>query len=478
MKEPFYDRHTELQFFRDKYKELKKGELIIFYGRRRLGKTRLIKFFLEEIEGKKLYSFVNIREEKELMEDFAKNVLEMTGDTLKIDRWSTLFDYLHEEGKKSKFVLVIDEFQRLKSLAPGFISELQNYWDSKLKNTQVMLVLIGSSIGMMKQLAFSAAGALYGRKTAAMQLNPFRYVDFREMFSNRTEEEKIAWYSVFGGTPHYLEQVYKLEGLHEAILKTVLEKNAVLREETRNLLEFELRATARYNSILHAISQGKENIKEISDTTKISPVALPQYLDKLMNLLNLVEKREPLFGKKKSSKYVLSDNFFKFWYRFVFPNQSPLELGNTKFVSNKINTELNGYVGQIFENIVRELFKLYNGNMIKDVSLNFTQIGSWWDRASHEIDLVIKNQNELILGEVKYTNDLVDAGLLNDLMEKTKFINYNGRIKYVLVAKNGFTESCKAFAAKINATLLTLKDVEQLFAAVTTKHIERGKNSI
>ena len=474
-KEPFYDRHEEIRYFREKYIHLKKGELIVFYGRRRLGKTRLIKRFLDESSGKKIYSFVNFVEEKELMVSFANDILAMTGDSVKIDRWSILFDYLYEEAEKEKVIFVIDEFQRLKTLAPGFITELQNYWDSKLKNCTLMLVIVGSSIGMMRKIAVSASGVLYGRKTGEIQLRPFRYVDFREVFPSLSEEDKINWYAVFGGTPYYLELIHEIKNLKEAILKIVLEKNSPLREEAKNLLEFELRVIARYNSILQAIAQGKKIIKEISDETGIPAMSLPQYIDKFIKLLNLVEKKEPLLGKEKNSRYVLSDNFFKFWYLFVFPNQSSLEIGNTKYVLDKIDSELNGYVGRVFENIVREAFILYNGANIKDIALDFTNIGSWWDRTGREIDLVIENKNELILGEIKWTNNPMDGIVLEDLMRKTQFVNYRGRITYVLISKNGFSRSCQDLAAKTHTTLLDLKELESLFILATKKNVERRK---
>ncbi len=466
-KEPFYDRCAELQFFRQKYLKLSKGEFIVFYGRRRLGKTRLVKRFLDEVKCKKVYSFVNDVEEKELMESFAQDIMTMTGDALKIDSWKVLFEYFYEEAKKAKLVLVIDEFQNLKKLAPRFISELQNYWDSKLKHTKLMLVIVGSSIGMMQKIALSSSGALYGRKTGQLKLKPFRYVDFREMFSHKSEEDKIKWYSLFGGTPHYLEIVYQIEDIHEAILKVVLEKTAPLHEETKNLLEFELRTIARYNAILRAIAQGKQTSKELSDALQVRSGTLSPYLEKLTELLNLIEKKEPILGKEKHTRYVLSDNFFKFWYRFVFPNQTSLELGNVEIVSAKIKDELNAYVGQIFENVVREAFILYNGKKLKDIFLSFKRIGSWWDRAGHEIDLVIENEKELILGEVKWTKEPMTANVLDELIKKTRFLNYSGRIKYVLVSKNGFAESCEKMAAKMDVTCFNLKDLEQLFQLAT-----------
>lgn len=460
--EKFYDRHTELEFFREKYAHLSKGELIIFYGRRRLGKTSLIKHFLDEVKCKKVYSFVNDLKDKELMESFAQDITAMTGDKLKIDSWKVLFEYIREEAKREKFVMVIDEFQKLKRLAPGFISELQNYWDSELKTTRLMLIIVGSSIGMMQKIALSASGALYGRKTGQLKLKPFRYVDVREMLAAKSEEDKIVWYAVFGGTPHYIGMVYQNDDLREALAEAVLGKTAPLHEETMNVLEFEIRTISRHSAILQAIAQGKQTSKEIADVVQVRSEILSPYIDKLMTL-SLIDRKEPILGKEKHARYVLSDNFFRFWYQFVFPNQTALELGNVKIVLAKIKEGLNAYVGRIFENVVREVFMLYNGRKIKDISLNFRSIGSWWDRTGHEIDVVIENDHELILGEIKWTNEPMTAVILDELIKKTQFLNYGGRIKYVLISKAGFAESCENMAAKMNATLLSLKDLERLF---------------
>jgi len=328
-----------------------------------------------------------------------------------------------------------------------------------------MLVIVGSSVGMMQKIAFSSSGVLYGRKTGQIQLKPFRYVDFRGMFADRTEEEKIKWFSVFGGTPHYLEIVHKIKDINEAILKFVLEKNAPLRDEPKNLLEFELRVIARYNSIVQAIAQHKYTVKEISDSTGIPSEVLMPYLNKLIDLITILVKKEPILGKEKSSKYMISDNFFKFWYRFVFPNQSTLELGNTKEVLSIIDKDLSSYIGYVFEDIVKELFILYNQNKIKDITLNFTNIGSWWDRKSNEIDLVIENKNGLILGEIECRNKMMDADIIKELIKKMQFVNYHGKIKFVLISKSGFTDSCKKLALETNTTLLDLKDIENLFDA-------------
>lgn len=471
VEEPFYDRKKELDFFIKKHENLKSGELIVFYGRRRLGKTRLIKKIIEDrrISGKRLYLFVNLLEEKNLMESFKDSIQSQLGETLKIEKWADFFNYLSDISEKHKMLVVIDEFQRLKSISPSFITELQNQWDSKLKNSRIMVVIVGSSIGMMRRIALSSSGVLYGRKTGQVQLMPFRYADFREIFPKISEEEKIEWYAAFGGTPYYVELGMKQKNIWDSIRENMLLEKSPLREEPKDLLEFELRVIARYNSILGAISSGKNSIKEISDVTSIPAETLPAYLENLIKLMNIVEKVEPVLGKKKMSKYVLNDNFFRFWYRFVLPNISALEIDNVKAVEEKIRENFSSYIGRIFENIARELFRLYNGSSIKNMELDFTEIGSWWDRTGNEIDLVLRNKNELIIGEIKWTNKPMDRDILAGLMKKTEFLDYGGKIKYVLASRSGFTQKCIEFAEKTGALMLDLKDIEKLFDSVQKK---------
>lgn len=460
MKE-FYDRKNELEYLSDKYRHLTSGELIVLYGRRRLGKTCLVKRLAGL--GTYIYSFVNLGSEDDLKASFSEDIARHTGDTVKIVKWSDYFDYLYALSKKQKLILILDEFQRLKVVSPKFVTELQNQWDTRLKQNPLLVVLVGSAVGMMRRIALSPAGALYGRKTGQLKLAPFRYADFREMFPRLTEEERVTWYSVFGGTPYYLELARKHDSLEEAILKEVLEENAPLRDEPKTLLELELRNVARYNSLLHAIASGKRTIKELSDVLNVRPQTIPAYLRTLEALFSIVETRSPVLGKKKMGRHVLTDNFFRFWYRFVLPATSALESGNIGAVAGEIGRNLQAHTGMAFEEVVRELFILYNKSEIRGIPLDFTEIGRWWDKSGNEVDLIVRNRDEFLLAEIKWTNKQVDADVLDHLMEKARLVPCGGKIRFVLVSKSGFTRKCLELAAKTNTAVLDLKDITQLF---------------
>jgi len=464
----FYDRKEELELLKSKFSSLESGEMLVIYGRRRVGKTELIRQFIKTIHENKLYFYVDLVEKQGILDSLSKTVQEQLGETRKFTDFSDFLDYTASKAD-NPFVLVIDEFQRFLEVAPQFITQLQNHWDQKLKEKKVLLILVGSSIGMIHKITNSRAGALYGR-TTRIKISPFKYADFRLMFKELSEEEKIATYAVFGGTPYYLEKIKRIEGdVNKRITEVLLKKGAELFEEPKNLLEYEtVRIHAKYNSILQAASSGKENIKEIQDFTGIDANTMPAYIKRLDELLDLLVKKDPVLGKERLGRYMLKDNFFSFWYRFVFPNQTALNLGNIKLVSDSIRENLNAYVGRVFEEICKELLIAYLNKEVKGYVLDFEDIGSWWNRSGEEIDIVAYNNKsrKILAGEVKWANGQIDISVVDDLMRKSKFINFGGEYKFLFISKNGFTERAIKRMNEIKAIYLDLKDIVRMFEEI------------
>ncbi|MBI1970965.1 AAA family ATPase, partial [Candidatus Woesearchaeota archaeon] len=299
----FYDRKQELKLLKDEFANLQTGKMFVVYGRRRVGKTELIRQFIKPLSNNKLYFYVDLVEKQGILDSLSKTVQEQLGETRKFTDFSDFLNLIYEKSE-SDFALIIDEFQRFLEVAPQFITELQNYWDQKLKNRKILLILVGSSIGMIQKITNSKAGALYGRATR-LKISPFKYSDFRLMFKELPEEEKIITYAVFGGTPYYLEKAKKTEGdIHKKIHELLLKKGAELFEEPKNLLEYEnVRIHSKYNSILQAASAGKENIKEIQDFTGIDANTMPAYIKRLDELLELLGRKDPILGKERLGRY-------------------------------------------------------------------------------------------------------------------------------------------------------------------------------
>lgn len=464
----FYDRKNELDLLRNKYKHLDQGILLVMYGRRRVGKTELIKELMNEVQ-QKFYFYVDISGVQETLKSLSAAVQAQLGETLVFNTFDDFFDYINKKSESRQFLLVMDEFQRFLDTSPEFITKLQNRWDSELRHHKIMIILVGSSIGMMQRITESRAGSLYGR-ASKMKISPFRYVDFRLMFKELNESEKIERFAIFGGTPHYLSKTKKYTSNALAISELVLKKGGELAEEPRTLMESEnVRVYAQYNSILHSIASGKETLKEISDFTKIPLTTIPAYINRLDELLDLVVKYDPVLGKERLGRYRIKDHFFRFWYKYIFPNQTALSLGNDKIVLKNIETDLNSYIGRIFEEIIQELLILYLNKKIKGIEIDFENIGNWWDRSGHEIDIIAYNEKEkkILVGEVKWANRPLDVDVLYGLIEKSKLIHFGGKYQYLLVSKSGFTDKCLEKMKELNVLHLDLNEIVHLFNQVT-----------
>lgn len=467
MEKKFYDRQNEMKQLAQKFESMKGGELVVMYGRRRVGKTEIIKQFLENLETRKLYYYVDLVERPVLISAMENEIAKQTGEAVKFETWDDFFGYLIKKSEREKFVLAVDEFQRFLQVSPDFITKLQRYWDENLKYSKIMIIVVGSSIGMMEKIGRSYASPLYGRVTSRMKISPFRYVDMREMFRNMSEEDKIRYYAVFGGTPYYLSEAKNAGGtLEQCIVNLMLFQGGRLFEEPTVLMESEkIRTHARYNSILQAISAGKEITKELEDFTKIKSTTLPAYLQRLENLLDIAQRKNPVLGKERLGRYTIKDNFYKFWYKFIFPNKSDLNMGKTNDVKSRIMENINAYIARAFESIVHEMLLLYNGRQINGLEIDFEEIGSWWDKKSNEIDIVAysRKKGTVLLGEVKWANEKTDAEVFEGLIRKSKLVNFRGIARFIMVSKSGFTKKCMEKMEQTGCIYLDLDDIEKLF---------------
>ncbi len=464
MERKFYDRQKEINVLKNKFDNMTRGEFGVIYGRRRTGKSELLRQFYNKVTiPEKIIITVTSSNKNDFMKALSNKIKENFDEEVKINKWDDFFDYLFEKSKIKKILLIIDEFQRINNFSRDFYFSLQDYWDSKLKYNKFMLIICGSSMSMMHRIALEEHGPLYGRKTFEIHVKPFRYIDFREMFKEFSEEDKIKIFAIFGGTPKYLEDFkYGTEKNYiEAYKSIALTPNSVLFEEPLNALKFELKNPERYISILKAISEGKEETPEISKNIGLNNNLLSPYLRTLISLLDIIESSDPLFGKGRNKRYKIKDNFFRFWYKFVYPYREHIEIGNTKFVVDKIERDFDSYCGKIFEDIVEEFFIYMNGKKIKNKKIDFKEIGKWWEEGE-DIDLVLKCRGEVIFIEVKFRNKEIGFEQYNLLIEKSRKTSASGKFSYFLISKNGFKEDLIKNKPN-NLTLLSLDDLKEIW---------------
>ena len=392
---------------------------MVVYGRRRVGKTTLIKEFLKK---KIAFYFLATEElESQSMKRLA-GVVARTTKTAYLQKavftdWLDLFRVIAEYKPEEKKVLVIDEFPYLVKTNPAFPSILQNAWDEILKGSNVMRILSGSLISMMQKHALSYDSPLYGRRTAQMRLSP---LSFTEIYGamKMPFEQAVEQYAVTGGVPKYLEFFADDRRLEEQLKDVVLSKNGFLYEEPNFLLKNESVTAVNYFSIIKAIADGNHKLGKIASVLGQETSALTPYLSTLANLM-FIEKKTPVTEKnpEKSRKglYFISDNFIRFWFRYIYPLKGELELDNMQIVLDEIRKDfVEKFVAFTYEDICRNIF----ADLCKNGRISFvpSRIGSYWLNdidGDTEIDVMaVDHQNKRVFaGECKYHAKPVDVSV-------------------------------------------------------------------
>ena len=447
----FFGREKELLALEREYS--RDGGFVVIYGRRRIGKTTLIKQF---IKGKTAFYFLATKEvESQSMKRFAGVIARTTGNTVLqkavFSDWLDLFQTVADYKPGEKKVLVIDEFPYLVKVNDSFPSILQNAWDEILKDSNVMLILCGSLISMMKKHALSYESPLYGRRTAQMRIAP---LPFTTVYENQklSFEEAAEQYSITGGVPKYMEFFSDGQPLYEQIKENVLSKNGFLYEEPNFLLTDEVQVPTNYFSIIKVIADGNHKLGTIAGILGLETSALTPYL-KTLSELGFIEKQVPVTEKnaEKTRKglYFISDNFLRFWFRYVYPYKGELELDNTQISLDELDKDFKEkFVAFAYEDICKEIF----ARLCSDKAIDFTpsKIGSYWlnDKSGNtQIDVMAVDtvNKRLFAGECKYHNQPIDADVYFELVKK---VDNSSEIKsafkgytviYGVFSKSGFT---------------------------------------
>lgn len=466
MKIPFTDRKKELSFLKEKYSS-GSSELIIIYGRRRVGKTELIKQSLPHAPGRSLYLLGELQKENQLAALYSRIAgLTLDDDFLKnnpLDNWHAFFDYLTRLIEKECMVLVFDELPYIHKSNPGFISILQYYWDEKWKDMDFKLILCGSSISMMQKIALSYSSPIYGRRTGQIHLQPLTYLDFQELFGNWSQEDVVGAYAVLGGIPRYTEEFDIKNNLNNNILNALMDKDAYLYKEAKFLLMEELKDFTNYFSILKAVAMGKNTFNDISHFSGVATNKLYAYISRLAEL-GILRRDIPITSPKEKStrvgNYVLQDYFFRFWFRYIYPNSSLIEIGRSDIVLDMVKDDFSRYLGHVFEDIASELLQNYSFSGRLPL---FTRWGKWWHK-DKEIDVVALNEqtDAILFCECKWQNRMVGKKVIEDLMQKSDHVVWRNKERtahYVVVSKSGFTSAAAKFAKDKGVYIFTLEDL-------------------
>lgn len=451
----FIDRINEMATLEKEYKR-DNASMVVIFGRRRVGKTELIRHFIKNKPS--LYFLAT--EEAETMNRmaFQEQVADfLNSDLLRgssIDRWELLFQQLVSAATDQRLVIVIDEFQYIGKSNPAFLSVFQRIWDTILCKANVMVILCGSLVSMMMSQTLHYDSPLYGRRTAQIKLRPIKFNHYHEFFDDApSEKELIQRYSITGGVPKYVEMFQQSQDLRKAIRDSLLNPSSYLFDEPNFLLQKEVTDIGSYFSILRIIAAGNHKPSKISTLIQQKQTNLPRYFNVLI-ALDLLEREVPVTemnpGKSKKGLYQIKDNFIKFWFQFVYPNRSYIEMGHTDVVMNRLEKNfIDSQVSFVYEDICRE--KLWELSATGKLPGLLEKVGRWWD-SSHEIDVVGLSEadNLLVLGECKYRTGPIGLNILSQLEQKAAFVDWHRekrKIIYILFSINGFSDELKNVAA-------------------------------
>lgn len=442
----FIGRQDELQFLEEKYHS-KDGQLVVIYGRRRVGKTETIRKFCENKKSI-FYTCIECPDDKQLA-SFSNKILQTgipASQYIKsFSDWEQAFRSILEIPGEEKKILVIDEFPYMVRNNNSIPSILQSLWDEVLKDKNVMIILCGSAMSFIEKEILSEKNPLYGRATGILKMNEMSFYDAVQFVPKYTIEEKIITYAVLGGIPHYLKQFDDNVSLAENIQKNILQRGSILYSEVEFLLRQELREISVYNIIIEAIALGNTKLNDIHQKTQVEKTKLSAYLKNLMDLRVVSREFSVEDGVKEKANiqrglYRVTDNFFRFWYAFVFPNVSELEAGDCKGVYEyAVKPRLEEYTSYIFEDVCKEYLRMKNRR--EELPFHFTRIGRWWNKTD-ELDVVAVDyeRKNYILGECKFKKSTFGISDFKKMKEKFVPGIADGNIYYWVFSKGGFTK--------------------------------------
>jgi AAA+ ATPase superfamily predicted ATPase len=446
----FIDRGYELDLLEESWNS-KGAKFVVVYGRRRVGKTRLILEFSKKKDG--IFFIAEDTNKKTQIDELKNKIAEYFDDEFlrraDLKEWRDLFDYLPKIMPKTKRIyFMIDEFSYVLKNDPSVPSALQKFWDTYLSSTEIFFLVSGSILGLISEKVLSSASPLYGRRTRDLLIRPLTFEHSVEFFK-MPFAEKMRTYMAIGGVPEYLLKAKNFKNSKDFFDCEFFKKDGYFYREPYFLLSQEFREMKTYFTILNAISYGNTKPTEIANFAGLNSREIYPYLENLM-MLGFIKKVSPVLGKRKAGIYLINDAFFDFWFNFVYKNREDIEKDEFRADEGAFDS----YFGKRFELLVRD--------ELAPRMLN-QKIGTWWHK-DREIDLVAPNEQtkEILFGECKWQHRVNPEKVLRELKEKAGFVDWHTGERderYVIFAKS--------FKEKIEEPGLTLFDLEDVKKTVT-----------
>ncbi|MES9857755.1 MAG: ATP-binding protein [Sedimenticola sp.] len=412
----FYNREKELEKLREiGQRSSSFSQMTIVVGRRRIGKTTLIREAFEE----QVYLFVSRKSEALLCGEFVSLIENQLAIKLfgTFTSFSVLFENLMEISTTRPFTLVMDEFQEFLHINPSLYADMQNVWDRYKDRSQMNLILSGSIYSLMKKIFEDRKEPLFGRATSKIHLKPFNVLTLKEIleqvYPDFSNEDLLRFYMLTGGVAKYVEIFVDHKAFtRDQQLSLIFDEYSLFLDEGKNLLieEFGKEYTT-YFSILSLIASSKTARSEIEGVLEKN---IGGFLDRLEFEYSVIRKVRPISAKEggRVVKYELIDNFLNFWFRFIYKQRSAIEIGNYGYVREIVERDFATFSGKFLERYFHQQLAL---------SGDYSEIGSYWERGNrNEIDIVALNQREkqLLIAEVKLNPERINLEQLRQKSSK------------------------------------------------------------
>ena len=388
----FYNREKELELLRriDALSETD-DQMTVLTGRRRIGKTSLLRHFIADRPA--VYLFLAKKSEALICAELADAIRLSLGVELygEFRQFKEIFRFLLDLSKKQHFTLILDEFQEFTSINPAVYSEMQNLWDAAKAESKINLILCGSVYSLMNRIFENSKEPLFGRATNRIHLKPFTINTLKEILTENypdfTNDDLLAFYLFTGGVAKYVELFVSRKAFTlNDILNEIFSENSILLDEGKNILIEEFgKEYSTYFSILTLIASSKTSRSEMESVLEMS---VGGYLERLDADFGLIRKIRPVLAKPggRNMKYAIHDNFLNFWFRFIYKYRSAIEIENFDYVRSIIERDYATYSGLILE-------KYFVEKLI--VSQQYSLVGTYWEKSNqNEIDIVAINEVE------------------------------------------------------------------------------------
>ena len=462
----FIGRDEEIKKIKEMYKSAT-FEALLLYGRRRIGKSELIKHSLQYFKGKKIYYECKQTSEKNNVESLSALLSDAFDfPPISFQSLEEILRFLFRRAEKEDILLVIDEYSYLSDVLKGMDSILQSIIDEFKETSRMKLILCGSYVDTMQKL-IEKENPLFGRFSYIMKLQEMNYYDSRQFYPTFSNEDKVRLYSVFGGIPYYNRLIDEHKTVRENILSLIASPGARLENEVLMYLKSEISKIINANEVFETMAKGYSRFNDILSQSHVSSgPSLVDTLDKLIRM-ELIEKEAPINEEdnRKKAGYFISDNMSLFYYRYIFRYSSqmnilPPEVFFTRFIQNDFE---NAYVPKRFERIAKQYLLLQNRRGKKEEA--FERIGKYYynlpkEKRNGEFDIVTLDPKGYIFYEVKFQSKALGLKQIEKEIEQVEATGLHC-YRYGFISRSGFEEAVHAEYKKRKELLLL--PLEELF---------------